>query len=314
MHRPLTAYHHHPRAVVLPVEQSRRSIERMNPVVWKVAAFVLLLLVVGTFSLLRVESVSVWLRAPTPQQTSHTTNNDDGAGGVVTAVSQAQQHGITSCTGGSSSSDTFHKKDDRGSGVRITRASNRTILPGELPGYTGWSRPATTLVHHFDIVKMSSTAPITGQNWTVTAHCRHPKARSGRAQFYVRAYGPSILPGRVTDHGNGTYDFTILPFDAGVYHLEVVLVFSFPPAWKSLPTNFEPGYEGYLLPGFPIELDVSVGAAAPSDPNLQLFVGVSTPSSRRRLCNMSELTETSTDSDVETRRLLVVPQHVALPK
>jgi hypothetical protein len=201
-----------------------------------------------------------------------------------------------------------------GASVRTTRVSNGTISPGELPGYTGWSRPSSTLAHYFEIVHVSSTAPVIGQNWTVTAHCRHPKARSGRAEFYVRAYGPSVLPGRVTDHRNGTYDFYILPFDAGVYHMEVVVVFSLPPAWETLPNEQELGYEGYLLPGFPIELNIG----AP-DPDLKTLV-VPKPSSgpskskiRRRLCNMSELTETSTHSAVETGRWMVVKKNVDLP-
>jgi hypothetical protein len=264
----------------------------MNPVFLMRAVFVLLVLAIGTFYLLRVESVSVWLRASNPQTDA----------GVVHVGSPT-----SSCSTGGSG---VFAND--GGGVRTTRVSNRTILPGELPGYTGWSRPATTLAHHFEIVHMSSTSPVVGQNWTVTLHCRHPKARSGTAQFYVRAYGPSVLPGRVTDHQNGTYDFTILPFDAGVYHMEVVLVFSFPPAWENLPTLSKPGYEGYLLPGFPIELDV--GAPDPDLKSLVLKPSSGRSKSKiRRLCNMSELTETSTYSAMETGRWMVVKKNVDLP-
>jgi hypothetical protein len=265
--------------------------------VWKRVAVVLLILVIGTVALLSVESVSDWWRAPSPQA--------DVDKGVAHAVS------CTSSTCGSSTSSTEGSevlRDDK-SNVRTTRVSNMTISPGELPGYTGWSRPATTLAHHFEIVHMSSTAPVVGQNWTVTLHCGHPEARSGRAQFYVRAYGPSVLPGRVTDHRNGTYDFTILPFDAGVYQMEVVVVFSLPPAFDSLPHHFRPGYEGYLLPGFPIELNVGA-----RDPDLKTLSKLSSDRSKTsRLCNMSELLETSTSSAVETGRWMVVKKNMDLP-
>jgi hypothetical protein len=263
----------------------------------KHVAFVLLILVIGTVANLREETVSDWLSDPNPQ----------------TDVDEAVAHAVscTSSTCGSSTSSTEGSevfRDDK-INVRTTRVSNMTILPGELPGYTGWSRPATTLAHHFEIVHMSSTAPVVGQNWTVTLHCGHPKAQSGRAQFYVRAYGPSVLPGRVTDHRNGTYDFTILPFDAGVYHMEVVVVFSLPLAFDSLPHHFRPGYEGYLLPGFPIELDVGA-----QDPDLNTLSKLSSGRSKTsRLCNMSELLETSTSSAVETGRWMVVKKNMDLP-
>jgi hypothetical protein len=288
----------------------------MNPVPWKNAAFGLLLLVLATLALLRVESTSVWWRAPgaTPSRT-----RTNGAGGLAEAPAAIHAGGMDSCTSSSSTggSGEAWRNVNHGASVRTTPVSNNTISPGELPGYTGWSRPATTLAHHFDIRRVSSTAPATGHNWTVTAHCRHPQARSGGAQFYVRAYGPSILPGRVTDHQNGTYEFTLLPFDAGVYHMEVVLVFSLPPAWTSLPNDFEPGYEGYLLPGFPIEL--SVGAQDPDPTSFVQVVpkprsGPSKPKSKsRRLCNMAELTETSTHSAVETGRWRVYKKNVDVP-
>jgi hypothetical protein len=272
----------------------------MNHGLWKQIACGLLVLVIGSIALLRVEVLSVLLHAPNP----HT--DDGGVSVMLTGSSSKSTLSSTStCTGG-----TVSFRNDGGSdrgGVRITHVANMTISPGELPGYTGWSRTASTLAHFFDIIHYSSSAPVMGQNWTVTLRCRHPRGRSGGAHFYVRAYGPSVLPGRVTDRRNGTYDFTILPFDAGVYHMEVVVVFSLPPAWESFPVDRPPGYEGYLLPGFPIELDV--GAATLSTPSSS-GTGRSKFS---RLCNMSELMETSTSSAVETGRWKVIKKNVDLP-
>jgi hypothetical protein len=88
-------------------------------VVW----IVLLVLVIGTVCLLRVESVSVWLRAPKPQ-------TDVGVG-----VAHAFSCAISSCGSNSKTSGESEVfRNDIGS-VGTTRVSNRTILPGELPGY-----------------------------------------------------------------------------------------------------------------------------------------------------------------------------------
>jgi hypothetical protein len=176
--------------------------------------------------------------------------------------------------------------------IRTSHVSNLTLLPGELPGYTGWGRPATTLANQFAI-KQVSGPPVTGNNFTVSLVCWHPTCRSGGALFYVRAYGRSILPGIVIDHLDGTYDITLLPFDAGIYQLEVVIVFSNPPPMSRLPVPNQSAYEGYLLPGFPMELNV-----AQDDDRV-------VSQSPSRLCTMSEMLETSTTSAIATGRWLV---------
>jgi hypothetical protein len=61
----------------------------------------------------------------------------------------------------------------------------------------------------------------------------------------------------VTDHGNGTYDVTFFR-SIRDYTVEVVLAFSRPPPWSDFPVQDEPAYEGYLLPGFPLQVNVSV--------------------------------------------------------
>jgi hypothetical protein len=65
----------------------------------------------------------------------------------------------------------------------------------------------------------------------------------------------------VYDHNNGTYTFSIIPHNVGVYKLEAVLTFSRPPKFEDLPVPFkgsipEVAYEGYTLPGFPLEFEV----------------------------------------------------------
>eukprot|EP00566_Odontella_aurita_P005123 CAMPEP_0113595954 /NCGR_PEP_ID=MMETSP0015_2-20120614/40045_1 /TAXON_ID=2838 /ORGANISM="Odontella" /LENGTH=619 /DNA_ID=CAMNT_0000503371 /DNA_START=733 /DNA_END=2591 /DNA_ORIENTATION=- /assembly_acc=CAM_ASM_000160 len=157
-----------------------------------------------------------------------------------------------------------------------------SIAPGELPGYTGWARPEHTLAGRFRILSVSPPsgtvaaggvrlAPVRdsrgggGRGRVVRpgpmlrAECRH-----GGSHFYLRAYGPAILAGRMVDEGDGTYAATFYPVDPGVYTVEAVLAFSTAPLFDRFPLvgEEEPGYEGYLLPGFPLRLDVVVAGAA----------------------------------------------------
>jgi hypothetical protein len=87
-----------------------------------------------------------------------------------------------------------------------------TLYPGELPGYTGWPRPTSTLAGFFRIVddsySSSANSPysqpvVVGKNWTCSIHCSHKACRHGGSLFFIRAYGPAILPGLYTDHRNG---------------------------------------------------------------------------------------------------------------
>jgi len=153
-----------------------------------------------------------------------------------------------------------------------------TILPHELPGYTGWARPVHTLAGDFERIQQPSQQQPSqqqhqhqhqqdemlvvsvGQNCTVRVHCSHEAARYGGSSFFVRAYGRSLLPGIVQDYKNGTYDITVIPFDEGTYTLEVVLTFSLTPNYMDTPLKGrggEPSYEGYMLPGFPIAFTVT---------------------------------------------------------
>jgi hypothetical protein len=147
------------------------------------------------------------------------------------------------------------------------------------------------------------------QNWTCTVHCHDAAAAcaAGGALFFVRAYGPAILPGLVTDHGNGTYDVTFLFFDKGLYTVEVVMAFSSHPAWSAFPVQNEPAYEGYLLPGFPIQVHVLDQQDKKSNKNNDKHAPLTGMSNKTKLhsCNMSMLTETSTHSALASGRWVV---------
>jgi hypothetical protein len=182
------------------------------------------------------------------------------------------------------------------------------LRPGDLPGYTGWARPSNTLAGSF-VTPNCDGAGMIQQNWTCTVHCHHAQCQHGGSLFFARAYGPAILPGLVTDHGNGTYDVTFLPFDQGIYTVEAVLAFSSHPPWSDFPVQHEPAYEGYLLPGFPLQLNVGVDQldSAINHNNNRLAPNIVTSSSKTKLhsCNMSMLTETSTHSALASGRWVV---------
>jgi hypothetical protein len=178
------------------------------------------------------------------------------------------------------------------------------LRPGDLPGYTGWARPSNTLAGSFAIPHCDGAGMIQ-QNWTCTVRCHHAQCKHGGSLFFVRAYGPAILPGIVTDHGNGTYDVTFLPFDSGLYTVEVVLAFSSHPPWSDFPVQHEPAYEGYLLPGFPLQVSVGVGQQDNNNSKLAPNTAMSRSKTKLRSCNMSMLTETSTHSALASGRWVV---------
>jgi hypothetical protein len=189
-----------------------------------------------------------------------------------------------------------------------------TLVPGELPGYTGWARPATTLAKYFQLEEgIDMTKPaLAGEPYEVTVRCYEAQeCAEGGALFYVRAYGPAVIVGQVLDNKDGSYRITLFPKDPGAYTLEVVLTFSNPPRIGQFPlpgNEPEPGYEGYLLPGFPLPLLVIEG----DDYNKELD-----PANYKTLpvCEMEELLETSSTSAMEKARWVVTdkinqPGHV----
>jgi hypothetical protein len=173
-----------------------------------------------------------------------------------------------------------------------------TPYPGELPGYTGWPRQATSLAVSFEIVHPCNVNSIVGTNWTCSVHCSHEACHQGGSLFYLRAYGPAILPGLVEDHRNGTYDFTFLPLDKGGYTVEVVLTFSHPPPFSAFPLEkfTEPVYESYMLPGFPLLVSVGYGSS---------HSAISFPAEPPPMCTKSDILESGPYSAVENGRWVV---------
>lgn len=136
-----------------------------------------------------------------------------------------------------------------------TAATVVTLMPGELPGYTGWARLEYTLAGSFRIISQDAVTMV-GNEWNVTVECT--ECHHGNAQFYARAYGPAVLAGNVHTVNNNRYTVRFLPMDAGTYTVEVVLVSSSVPSWDEFPiVGQEPWYEGFLLPDFPLQLHVT---------------------------------------------------------
>jgi hypothetical protein len=177
-------------------------------------------------------------------------------------------------------------------GQHLRRPAN--IAPGELPGYTGWARPERTSAGSFRIVgctgcsSSSSWLPLgggggieleqqtfvamAGKEFYIDVRCSDCSGGAGSAEFYLRAYGPSVIigiakqmhvgieEGRASDDGGRpTFRLSYFPLDAGSYTVEAVVAFTDPPPMEEFPLGDdgeEPGYEGYLLHGFPLRLEV----------------------------------------------------------
>lgn len=152
----------------------------------------------------------------------------------------------------------------------ITTFDSSAIPPGGLPAYTGWARPEKTLARYFSILSVSESffaekrTPI--HEFIVTVQCRgHRDCKpsrntfKGSSSFFLRAYGPAVLPGTVTSSSCNEmscfYEFRFRFVDPGLYTIEAVLTFSNPPPIQTFPLDEnqqEPAYEGYLLPEFPL--------------------------------------------------------------
>ena len=163
------------------------------------------------------------------------------------------------------------------------------VVPGELPGYTGWARPERTLAGHFRVVgSPPPTVVRAGAEWSVTVRCSGDPGCGGdgrRSHFFLRAYGPAVLAGEASDLGGGMYRLGFYPVDPGQYTVEAVLAFSSAPPFGDFPLpkgEVEPGYEGYLLRGFPLLMNVVAATSVPGHAPVD-----------RSWCRADELIETS---------------------
>ena len=146
------------------------------------------------------------------------------------------------------------------------------LILDDLPTYTGWTRPNTTKVCSYHIVstssRSSSSSSIVSQQqhklnepWSVTIQCHGGTGiacDTDSPQFYMRAYGPSVTTGQLMWNDATHYEFTFVPRDAGIYTVELVLTFFNVPKWDLFPLDnvYDPGFEGYLVPGFPLQIKV----------------------------------------------------------
>jgi hypothetical protein len=238
----------------------------------------------------------------------------------------------------------------------IVVVATNAIAPGELPGYTGWARPEKTLARSFSIVKsVSSTGgvavtPEAGDDKetfkmsgtrgyhesVITVKCEGHKDcvvktrnrennnnsddDNGPSLFFLRAYGPAVVPGTVTSRScrrsvgvdeGCYYDISFVFYDPGLYTIEVVLTFSSPPPISAFPLSTEsnqqePHYEGYLLPGFPLVATVEFEQEEGETTNPQKSKSTTSSSDNnteeKDLCKFEDLVETSSTSAMKKAR------------
>lgn len=181
---------------------------------------------------------------------------------------------------------------------------NAVLERGDLPSYTGWARPETSDYQMYHLKNM--TSPIANQALRLRIVCDKEGSKckdSKNAHFYARMYGPAVLAGHVTAIGNGQYEVAFFPQDAGVYWIEVVLTFSSTPAFVEFPVREEPGYEGYLLPGFPLQTIVDASSTASST--------TTTNQIHLPLCSAKELSLGTMFDGISVGRWKVVNKHAA---
>ena len=156
--------------------------------------------------------------------------------------------------------NTFHDVDRDGPSLAL----------GELPGYTGWSRPTYTDVDEYFVQSIATSSESYSQSIIKSKRLTIILARNapcaGGALWDTRAYGPSIVPGRVQDFRNGTYEVMFEFWDPGTYTVEIALSYSSPPTFDSFPLIEDHFYEGYQLNGFPLMFQVEANMGVePSD-------------------------------------------------
>ena len=156
----------------------------------------------------------------------------------------------------------------------------------ELPGYTGWNRNRfNSKVDQCFIEKIGNrTVAVdaslnilrydisinTNNIWSVSVACPNVTVTAEQGHlpiplFYGRAYGPAILAGYQNAstsmvHNGVQYSLTEISFsflDPGLYTVEVALESMHSPNIYSLPHTSDLAYDGFLLRGFPLILNVT---------------------------------------------------------
>uniref|UniRef100_A0A7S2K0F5 Uncharacterized protein n=1 Tax=Leptocylindrus danicus TaxID=163516 RepID=A0A7S2K0F5_9STRA len=163
-----------------------------------------------------------------------------------------------------------------------------SLLPGDLPGYTGWPRRVSLTVADYSIVSIEGftvennsvpkdklvhhiTDSKAGSLWSVLVHCPTKECRDSSPAFYARSYGPAIITGDIRssrkhasvlgseDENNVDYEVQFRYKIPGKYIVELVLESEDAVTLSNFPrlnNEWEPTYEGWLLPGFPLQIEV----------------------------------------------------------
>jgi len=145
--------------------------------------------------------------------------------------------------------------------LSVTKLSPLNLHAGELPTYSGWPRPSSTVAYHFRIQDACPTSlpSSSSVSWSCTIKC--PSCATNNMSstwFYIRAYGPAIVAGHAQKVGVNEYKLSLPPLiDAGSYVIEAIVTFSNVPPMKSFPMKDAPLYEGYTLHDFPKNLQVT---------------------------------------------------------
>lgn len=161
--------------------------------------------------------------------------------------------------------DVVRRSPEKTASDKTMRLENgyHSLVPGELPGYTGWARPEDTLAR---FLRPGHTVPLNGrvgETWHCSIVCQgDPRCNTSNSWFYIRAYGTSIIVGDIQHVKSGHYEVRLDFPTPGQYMVEVVLTFSDPPAVELLPLTGDRSpmlrdlYEGYYIHGFPVVVDV----------------------------------------------------------
>ena len=189
------------------------------------------------------------------------------------------------------------------------------------------------MANYFSIASFSTTQPIVGNDFLITISCQgHVSCNansnnSNKSQkqnlFYLRAYGPSVIAGKLmtdddrrddSDGGrDGDYVLQFHFLDPGVYTVEAIMTFSNTPSFAQYPLRAdiyknEPYYEGYSVPGFPLQVRVSSSSAtssvsSSSHSSLSSSRAQQPPQpTQQRYCSSLELTEQSSSSALRKAR------------
>jgi hypothetical protein len=82
----------------------------------------------------------------------------------------------------------------------LERSDVVTLVPGDLPTYTGWARPSYTSASLYRVSYAQAKAPIK-ERWNLTTIiCSHANCVDQNSKLKVRTYGPLVIAGRRRAH------------------------------------------------------------------------------------------------------------------